>query len=281
MGLLDGVLKSVVPLAASFVPGLGQAAGRTNVLGSGGAQVQSTTLGDPLPGNTGAPSGPITLGSSGTSEEEKVPLGGRIKSGLKKANNVLGSDAGRLAQNVGGQFLGDARQLRNTKKHQEYLKSEGLNPWEAATGARGAAPTPTTSIGAAPSAVSGGHPSQKKVGQEITNLKAQRAKIDAEARVAELTAEWYVPFKWATLGPENMKAMLASFNSGLPYDVILRGAGSMTAEQSVLAEALLARFLEITKGSGGALGWIELGRNLGSSVMEKARQMGREVQFER
>lgn len=266
MAFLDSLAKSIIPMAASAVPGLGQ------VLGSGGApQVESQTLGDPLPGNTGAPTGPMVLGSSGVSERR--PLGGRIKEGLKKFDNVLGSDTGRLAQNIGGQFLGDFRQQRNTKKHQEFLKGEGLNPWEAATGARGVAQAPSTSMGASPASISRSSPGQKKVGQELLNLKAQRSKIDAEARIADLSGQYFLPLKWATIGPENMKAMLASFNSGLTPDQILRGYAE-TPEQAAQAEALLAHFLEITGASGGAIGWMELLRSWSTGVADIGGAIG-------
>lgn len=248
----------------------------------GGREMSSSILGN---GSISTGGGAKVLGQPSEAFPEQFPLEkrpGRFRRGLDRTNEFLGSDVGRLGQNVGGQFLGDYRQARNKKKHFEYLEGKLGNPYEAASvGGGQAGSAPSTSIGQGPVSVSRGHPSQKKVSQEIENLKVQRRKIDAEARVAEQMAEFYVPFKWATIGPENMKAMLASFNSGLPYDVILRGAGSNTHEETRQAEALLARFLEITGQSGGAIGWLELLRHLGSATKEFANKVGREVQFDK
>lgn len=254
-----GADPSTTAGGGGFLSGMEQSA---NVLGNGAPKVESETLGDPLPGNTGAPTGPITLGSSREVEDVKKPLGARLKSAGRKTNEWLGSDIGLLGQNVGGQFLSDFRQQRNTKKHQDFLKGEGLNPFEAATGARGVAQVPSTSVGQGPTSVSRAHPSQRKSAHEIDKIMSETERIELDMVRMRIENENYFPLKLAGMGPENMKAALAVFNSGLSPEMILKAAGDQTAEQRAAGERLLARFLEITGDSGGAIGWIELIRHI-------------------
>lgn len=248
---------------------LAAAAAGASILGAG-ASVYSAAKGMPKQevqsGFLGGDSASGNVLGNGAQEAvptiEKLGLGTRVKS---RVNQFLGSDAGRLGTDVGMQFLGDARQARNKKKHFEYLEGKGLNPWEAASLGGGAAGSVSPSSHAsAPSSVSAGHPSLKmaaiagrKEWIETEVIAAQFEKIQAESLLIKMNTEWLVPFKFAGMGMENMKAALATFNSPVDISRVLKAAGDATPAERAAGQELLETFLMISGSSGGAIGWTE------------------------
>lgn len=215
MGFLGTIASSLV--GGLLGGGQGQAPVQQNIAGGGG-----------FLGGVNASSN--VLGNSAVKEavpemeplEERKSLGGRIKGGLRKANTALGSDAGRLATDVGQQFLGDARQARNKRKHFEYLEGKLGNPYEAAAvGGGQAGSVSPSSMASSPSSVSAGHPSQKAEAraQQVHPFSIEEARVKIDTMKFDLKNKW--PMRLSQMSADNGVFGLLAYESGMDFEKIL------------------------------------------------------------
>lgn len=226
MGFLDGLLKQAIPLATSFIPGAGPIAeaalgggapaASANVLGSGGGQ-SAVPVGLERPIREAVPDVEPLV-----DESKPKSFGERFGAAKGKVDEFLGSDSGALAQNIGGQFLGDFRQRRNTNKRYQDVRGRGLNPFEASGVTAGAGTgAPSTTMGRPPAAVSAGHPSQKaeRRAQELQPFNLEEIRVKIDTMKFDLKNKW--PMRLSGMSAENGVFGLMAYASGMDFENIL------------------------------------------------------------
>lgn len=166
------------------------------------------------------------------------------------ANNFLGSNVGDYGAKIGGAFLSDFRQRRNTKKHMEYMESKGLSPWEAAgSGAGGPASAYGSTLGTGPAnaarnqqtfiaserekdrqnelkkaqITSGPAYEQAYQTGSMNQIKARQLEIEIQHRQFELKNKW--PMIFAHMSEGNMIAAMASKLHGVDSKEVLESNG--------------------------------------------------------
>lgn len=223
--------------------------------------------------------------------------GKTMQPSFPRANEFLGSNIGRAAAGVGESYFDDYRGRRNTRLNHEFLQSKGLNSFEIAGGGSGGpigatgstlGSGPATQVqsqqnfvagqaqldrenrekvarigAAAPGRQAGVAEERQGLASEIAPL--QRAKITKEIERISLEMERtkfelqnYWPILFAKMGPDNVKVALAMFNSGLSMEEVLMGQGDIGPKKKREVEELYNILLKITGGSGGAVGWMQL-----------------------
>lgn len=189
---------------------------------------------------------------------------------FEQLNEKLDTPLGKVGTGVVGGLISDARQRRNTKKNTEYLKSQGLTPWEIhAGGGSGTVQSQGNTLGSGPAtqlkAQQDFQAEQKQLDRDlqkyivdkqtapqekqadtsrmmyelqknlnplqVRNLQEQNNKLHMEFKKLGQEYEFYWERMFAQMGPDNALMALTMFNQGLPLKDILQASRNATAEE--------------------------------------------------
>ncbi len=218
---------------------------------------------------------------------------------LSKTNNFLGSEVGHLTKGVGGSFLGDYRQRRNSRNRFKDLKSEGLTPQEiAGSSGGGAVQAQGNTLGSGPQVQAASQQAfqagenAKQRAHEIRKIEVQKEVPRRQVSLAEkinplqiqimeqnkvligtqinknindLTYFWQKIF--AVMSRENVMASVSAYVSDVSIKGILTGIGSAEERQAAaqLYDDLVgsnSRYLIEAVGIGGWLSRLFTNENI-------------------
>lgn len=229
------------------------------------------------------------------------------KSFREKVNQGMGSNIGKAATQIAGQFVNDAMTRRATKKQWKHLESKGLTAWEIGSGGSGGG-----TVRSQGNTLGSGPATQIKSQQEFT---ANQAALERQNRLDVVEAQKEVPrraegragdlhrgamikqteqigllerqiakldfevnnawaLKFAGMGVDNMKAAVISKMNGLDVEKILKGTGANTPQQRAKQKAFL---LDVAEYTGRSEGFIGIGRML-QEYNRGSRERSREFQ---
>lgn len=84
---------------------------------------------------------------------------------------------------------------------------------------------------------------QKLQPHEIQKIKAQTKQLLAQSKLTQKQVDTYWPTIFAKMGPENVMAALAAFNSGLSLERVLTASGNITQEEREATNQLYNKLL--------------------------------------
>lgn len=238
---------------------------KKNQLGTSDTGWTAGTLGN-LPAPQQTQGGPPQAPRSSSTYDESP---GRIRRGLGRTNDFLGSPTGKALLNIGGGFIGDFRQHRNKKKQFEYLEKKGLNAFEIAGTGAATGRAEQSSLGA--SGRDREHERELSIApQQRQKLQADVRLIEAHIRRADFDLKNYWASKFANMAPANAMLSLAAFKNGVSLQRVLTAQGDATDEERRLVQLLYNDFIKIIDPvSRSALGiWqvIKQVLNIGDSI---------------
>jgi len=272
----------------------------------------ASQAGNLLPG--GGKEAPITSGGYVTSgnktdtRQEPITDPDGPKSFMEKTNNFLGSDTGRLATNIGGQFLSDFRQRRNSRNRFDDLKEEGLTATEIAGGGGGAGGVQAqgTTLGSGPATTAknqqdfmadqaeaerdnkikiaqiqsgpayeqaylkGSQVELEKLlfGPKLEQAKQQVKILESEAIIRKIEAQDFYDILYSKMSQQNMIAAMAAKANGIPAKRILSSEGGPATAEEIKAMTKAGEFANKFSGCTGE-GYGVLGA--GRDIIERGK----------
>lgn len=235
---------------------------------------------------------------------------------IDRVNGFLDKPLGKLAQGVAGAGMQYGLNRRSSRKQFEYLKSQGLTPWEIGGGGAGSGYASNgNTLGSGPanqlktqqqfqaeqaqlerdnklaiaqvqSAPSYGQLdiAKQKLAMEQTMLPYEIKKVEATYQNAmqDLTRkkfdlEVYWPTKYATMSPQNAMFSLATVWHGVDMNKVLMGL-PMSSQERESMRALVADFLRWQSTIGSTYhGFSESVRNFVEQQNEVLTEPGKTI----
>lgn len=215
-----------------------------------------------------------------------------------KVDQWLGSNVGKIAQQIGGSKFADAQSRKARKDRFSDLKAEGLTAQEIAGGggAGGAVTTQGNTLGSGPAQqvksqqqftreenmkdrenkekiaeiTARGPGMQARTGRMKYELEAQIApkqralldqnirKVRADVKRAKFDLKNIWAMKFASMSMENGMFAVAAFNSGMDLKAILQAGGTRTEKERKESEEFYNIMLKTTGAPGKALGFLQV-----------------------